>query len=668
MAAAALCLLASVVGACGATEPPAASTDWTPAARNVDGLAVLAQADARGFRLHTASGEKTFLPGINLGSTTPGHQPGEVGSIPASVYRGWFDRMDSLGIRVVRIYTLHPPAFYDELDRWNRAHAKQPLYLVQGVYLPEEDYQAPGKSLYTPSIDRAFSRELEDISDAVHGDLVRTAAPGRAGGTYATDVSRWVASWIIGVEWDPAGVAQTDRVRTAAYVPGRYFRATADATATERWITRHMDQLATWEARRHTSVPIAAANWPTADPLRHPTEPLAQEDAVSVDANHMLPTAAWPGGTFASFHAYPYYPDFQRYEPGLEKETWAGRSDRYAGYLMSLKQHFAGTMPLLVSEFGVPSSLGSAHAGTNGRGQGAHSEQEAMAMDASMMRMMHAKGLAGGFVFSWEDEWFKRTWNTTEHQDPERRQLWHDPLTNEQWFGITATDTSQVPDGAVESVPTSGGLKYLYAWADFSYVHVEVTGRSATPDQVQVDADVVPGPITTDYRVQLSRDAGTGTAQVRRALDPMRLDTNQSPYRPDESAPWHDWAQITNRASDGRPAEYEPVGTLRQGGFDPRAKGYDSRSTWDVDTAHDTVRIRIPWSMLGLADPSSRLALGEGIPADKVTIAKIGLDLTADGETQHLDLAWPAWNRVSYTTRPKAGISVLSDAYRDLAP
>ena len=77
----------------------------------------------------------------------------------------------------------------------------------------------------------------------------------------------------------------------------------------------------------------------------------------------MLPTDAWPGGTFASFHAYPYYPDFQRYEPGLQDEEWNGTGDPYAGYVMSLRDHFAGTMPLLVTEFGVPSSLGSAHDG-----------------------------------------------------------------------------------------------------------------------------------------------------------------------------------------------------------------------------------------------------------------------------------------------------------------
>src|SRR5206468_3607091 len=77
--------------------------------------------------------------------------------------------------------------------------------------------------------------------------------------------------------------------------------------------------------------PLAYTNWPTLDPLTHPTEStLAQEDsirrarheivpeapkeynndAIGLDAALVRPTAAYPAGVFASFHAYPYYPDF----------------------------------------------------------------------------------------------------------------------------------------------------------------------------------------------------------------------------------------------------------------------------------------------------------------------------------------------------------------------
>ena len=172
-------------------------SSWTPAPRSVAGLSTIAESDAAGFRLHTASGEKTFLPGVDLGSTVPLHQPGEVGTVPAKDYRRWLAQMGDLGIRVVRIYTLLPPGFYDELARHNRAHPSAPLYLVQGVYLPDERYDQPGKTLYDADIDRPFSQEIRDISAAVHGDLTRPQQPGRAGGSYRTDVSAWLLSWII---------------------------------------------------------------------------------------------------------------------------------------------------------------------------------------------------------------------------------------------------------------------------------------------------------------------------------------------------------------------------------------------------------------------------------------------------------------------------------------
>lgn len=667
-------LFTGLLTACGGGPVARSSTDWAPAAHHARGLRMLAQSDASGFRLFTRSGRKTFLPGVNLGSTTPLHQPGEVGTIPGSDYRRWLGQMGALGIRVVRIYTLLPPAFYAELAAYNRAHRTAPLYLVQGVYLPDETYTDPHKSLYTPAIDRSFTREIRDIEGAVHGDLSRPQRPGRAGGHYTADVSPWLLGWIVGIELDPYGVRHTDRAdRGAPYRPGRYFRATPDATATERWLARHMDELAALEKARGETEPIAFANWPTDDPLHHPVEPLASEDLVSIDANHVLPTAAWPGGTFASFHAYPYYPDFQRYEPTYARTLWHGKPDRYAGYLMALKRHFAPHMPLLVTEFGVPSSLGSAHYGTNGRDQGDHTEQAAMAMDADMMRMMQAKGIGGAFVFEWADEWFKKTWNTEPHQLGGRRQLWHDPLTNEQWFGLMATDPDPVADAAAEAIPPAGPYRYLYTWADASWVHLDVTLRDALPHRLTVEADVVPGRDAPDYRVVVDPDAGRARLFVRKALDPIRLDTPARPYRPDEAQPWHLYEMITNRADPAYvngplPAEYDPVGNLVEGSWDPKAAGYDSLATWNVDEARKTIHLRIPWSMLGLADPSSRTALGPGTPARTVAVPGMTLHYDADGARTTLRFDWPTWNYTRYHERLKAGIGTLEAAFRDLAP
>ncbi len=686
----AACLLLALAGCTSGSGPGAASAgsdtssggsaggsspSWATKPVTARGLTSVATSHADGFALHTASGAKTFVPGVNLGSTTPLHQPGEL-AITAQDYRRWFAEMGRLGVRAVRIYTIHPPAFYDELAAYDRAHPEAPIYLVQGVYLPDESYVGPGRTLYDAAVDTGFTHELRDASAAVHGDLTRPPTPGHASGTWHTDVSGWLMAWIVGVEWDPSGVRRTDRREAEApYSPGRYVRATAGATATERWIARHLETLAGAEAARGSSDPLAFVNWPTTDPLRHPDEPLPQEDLVGVDAEHVRTTAAWPGGTFASFHAYPYYPDFLRHEKALARTTWRARPDPYAGYLAALRAHFT-TMPVLVTETGVPSSLGSAHRGIDGRDQGGHTEQQAMAIDADLLRVARAEGMGAGLVFAWADEWFKRTWNTEEHQMPgaDRRQLWHDPLTNEQWFGIVATDSARLPDAAHDARPSSGPVASVHADADASYVHLDVTARDRVPGRLVVGVDTVPGsapgdPSGEDYRIVVDLHQKTATASVRAALDPVRLDTEAPRYQPDVGKPWHLYRLIVNRALSVRghrfPPELQDVGRLVEGDWNPAARRYDSLATWQV--AGRTIRLRVPWPMLGLADPSSRLALGEGTPAAGVRIPGLGLTFSADGAAASLHYTWPTWNYIRHTERVKAGADALRAAFRDTA-
>lgn len=661
------------LAACSSPESsPPATADWSAApVSGPDGLDSVAVSTANGFALHTASGDKTFITGMNLGSTTPTHQPGEL-AVTADDYRRWLAQMGDLGIRAIRIYTIHPPSFYSELLAYNLSHSTSPLYLVHGVYVPDETYLKNG-TLYDQVTDQSFSSELADASRAVRGQLDRAPQQGRSSGRWRADVSPWLMSWIIGVEWDPVAIKRTDTLNAGApSVKGRYFTSARGASPSERWIAKHMDELATLEAAQNQSVPIAFANWPTVDPLTHPDEPLESEDLVGVDANHVQPTNAWPGGTFASYHAYPYYPDFLRHEKALAQTTWNGRPDAYAGYLQALKAHHA-PMPVMVTEVGVPSSLGSAHSGTNGRDQGGHTELEAMQIDADLMRLVKDQGLSGAFVFSWTDEWFKLTWNTMEHQIPaDRRQLWHDPLTNEQHFGVIATDPKRVPDAATETSPATGPLSYLLMDADASYVHIDATLRQPQPRSLTLDVDTLPGG-DADYRVDLDLAAGTGQVFVRRELDPVRLDVPAKDYSPPDGA-WLPYRLITNRAlvvgEKTLKPEFHNVGALIMGTWEPASPDFNSLATWQLlrQGERSTVRMRLPWALLGLADPSSRTALGIGIPAEPVKVDRLRLRFSTDGAALDTVYRWPTWNHAGYTERAKAGQHLLRDAYHDLAP
>ena len=685
VAAAAAIGIHGVVG--GKAGDPAAS--WAPAPREVRGLTVVAQSGHGRYALYTEHGDVGFLAGVNLGATTPGHQPGEL-AISAADYRRWFAEMGGLGVRAVRIYTIHPPAFYDELAAYNRAHSAAPLYLVQGVYLPDESYTEKPRGLYDPAVSAAFAAELRDAVGAVNGDLDRAPRRGRADGHWRADVTPWLAGWIVGVEWDPFGVLRTDRVdRGAPAVHGRYFRSTPEATPTERWLAGNMNRLATLEAERGLSTPVAFTNWPTTDPFRHPTEPLQREDLVGVDANHVQPTAAWPGGTFASYHAYPYYPDFQRHEPALRRYTVDGKADPYAGYLAELRAHHA-PMPVMITEFGVPSSIGSAHAGPLGRDQGAHTEQEAMRTDAELLRVILRERLAGAFLFSWIDEWFKATWNTLPRQQPvaDRRQVWHDPWTNEQWFGLVASDAGP-PNPVGRVVQESGtGIREIGLATDPSWLHLRLHLDHPPKGQLLLGFDVVSGGAprlpgsksadgASDYAVVLDLDKGTGQAYVRPALDPLPLDYAPLPHGVIRATDgWDEILLSTNRSrvvpTTGKRLPYETmdVGKLRRGTWDPASSAYDSLATWQAKG--QDVTIRIPWMQLGIVDPSSRRALvprrRNGMPvATTVSVPKVGLRVVSptDG-TARATLTWDPWNVIHPTERLKAGSDAYAQALRDV--
>ncbi|MBE2315359.1 hypothetical protein DVA67_005190 [Solirubrobacter sp. CPCC 204708] len=600
-----------------------------------DGVTLPARVSGEDVQLAIGGSFATrFWPGVNLGATVPGHAPGELAPSRKD-YDRWLEGMQDLGVRVVRVYTILRPRFYEALAAHNRRHPKTPLYFIQGVWIPEEDFLATRNAYATTG---EFDREIADAVAVVHGDATLRPRRGHASGRYRTDVSRWLLAWSPGVEWDPDAVVNTDQVNAGAPPHlGRFIQSTPNATPMESWIAARLDHLATLEARRGWSRPITFTNWLTVDPLSHPMEPLALEDAVSVDAMHVQATPSWPGGFFASYHAYPYYPDFLRLEyPG-------GQPSPYAAYLRQLRQHHQG-QALMVTEFGVPTGLGAAHRGPLGRDQGDHDEREAARIDAAMMREIEQEGYSGAVLFEWTDEWFKRTWNTQDVARPvERRPLWHNVLTNETQFGVIAVDPGRRPvvelDGRVREW-RGARIKH-----DAAYLYL----RARTPSTIEIDTRPGGGP---DLRVILG-PGRRARLQQPSALDPipsvfrvgLRLDEWVSP-RLILSLP------LTEPTTGRELApEYLDLGTVRWGGSDVRRLAAGSGSD---------VELRIPWLLLGFADPSSRTVFVPG--ATGVTFRRVA-SIRVDGRRY----SWKTWNRVQWHERRKQGWPILEQAFERAA-
>lgn len=713
-----LLLMATACGA-GTSEPsrqiqqislttPTGGPSRAPSPVEVNGLSLVASADASGFTLLTEGGEIPFLTGVNVGSSIPGRLPAEL-KVDAETWHRWLPMIAGTGVHAIRIYTMQPPCFYRELLAFNLANPDHPLYLVHGVWVPQE-LMAETHDLFDPAVLELTRSDIDNAVAALHGDAVLPGRGGYASGRYTADVSPWVVSWAFGVEMDPVIVRDSDVRNAGRTYRGRFVSATGDASPTEAWLAEMMDRIAAIEASYGRSMPLTFSNWPTTDPLTHPTEPLETEDMVGIDANHLVASSEWPGGLYASYHAYPYYPDFMRYEPGIADFEYNGRTDAYAGYLTKLRDHHARAgLPVMVLEFGVPSSLGPAHDGSLGRDQGGHDEADAMAINAGLLRTQNDLGLSGGFVFAWQDEWFKRTWNTMDTELPAgRRQLWQNPLTNEAHFGLIAMDPGEqgapiVVDGfdddwrvdnsqvimesgdAVHEVRVTHDEGYLYlrvllseeeAWNEvpviigFDVVPGGNGGLPGSPGRgASSDTAVVVGPgweanafvrASNDYNdLVLGRRLGfydiadADLVEGSGVWNPQRLNLNRPLTIP--------------VLEIDQPIEWFDLNPLPTGSSDPNSQDYVSRTVWAAQG--NVIEMRLPWGIVGLSDPSSRAALVVAADGRLSTaeLERLGITMVVGSNTFETDgYGWEPWNAVTWSERPKVGLQVFVDAVHDV--
>jgi len=657
-----------------------------------------------------------FWTGVNLGATTPGHFPGEF-SPTKEDYGRWFRQMKDMNARLVRIYTIFPPEFYEALLEFN-ANQAEPLWLLQEIWPPEEvlsEYEGGTNDAFDAAIAAQFRAEISDAVRAVHGDLDRPAQPGRASGRYHADVSQFLLGWLVGAEWSQSVVKATDERHTGmqAFV-GNYFRATVGASPFENWLAAMLEQVATEEMRYGWQPPAAFVNWPTTDPLRHASEPDPQEDLVSVDPAHVAPATTWRAGYFAAYHVYPYYPDFLRFDPQYQayRDT-AGNLNPYAGYLHDLKAHHS-RIPVIIAEFGVPASRGLAHRGPLGRDQGMHTEEEQGRIDADLLASIYGEGYDGGILFSWLDEWYKTTWNVAGLELPgESRPRWLNPLANEQFFGVLAAEPG--PAGSLITVDgnsvdwdrvrsrmdqaypamdlsVSQDEAYLYlllrkragAW-DFRHDAVHV-GFQTLPGGSRT-ADLAPGivfsqPIQFLLQIKGPTDAllsvlsaydqhtfRWGVVEQSVEFDPRYADPSRGVFLP--------WKLLLSRpvvlplTGQRLPAEEADIGAWRMGITDPDSPAYDSLADWYA--RGDILEVRIPWMMLGFTDPSGPFVWNwphlagriEPVPASgvwmEVHLSGEGAEIPNAGGA--MLYSWRGWQLPEYHERPKVSYAILRSSF-----
>lgn len=663
--------------------------------------------------------DKFSIKGVDLGLGIPGHFATER-AINKETYLRWFKYIKEMGANTIRVYTIQGDDFYEALYEYNTKNQKKPLYLIHGVWLDDQ--------IHISSID-AFNKKFKnnikenayDVINAIHGRLKLSSIEDSGKQSYKYDVSDWVIGYILGIEWEPQVVEYTNMMKSNINQYKGKYTYTTDASPFEIFLAGLIDEIVDYESKRYgTHRNFAISNWPMTDPLKYSQiiEVLSKKK-TTIDTEKIKTTEAFKANQFASYHIYPYYPEYKLFE---NEDT---KSNLYKDYIANINKHHS--MPVVISEFGVPSSRGKGAYEQNrtlGRDQGRLTEEQQGKAIVSLYNDIMSVGSVGGFVFIWQNEWFKKTWNTELNVDLDAAAYWNDYQNYEQNFGLLAFDP-----GKEKSVCYTDGDKSEWKESDkitendkysisskydekYVYFKVDLKGRNPEKEKICIPIDTIQklgSKYINEFNVETDRKAdfvisidGRNNSKI---LVQERYDSsvmtminynnqfknilNNPPSK--DSANFITEKMLLNEydyynkgkkvniktyfeeekkdlGENKKVSQIDYTGNLIYGDGNPESKEFNSLS--DYCFGKDCVEIRIPWGLLNFYNPSIMQIHDdyyEHYGVEPISIDKMYIGVgTANSKIELAPMKLKGWGKkVTYHERLKESYYILKDYWNN---
>ena len=653
------------------------------------------------------------IKGVNLGSAVPGHWPADY-AVSEDTYLRWFEQIQAMGANTVRVYGVQSAVFYNAFYKYNQNN-KNPLYLLQGVLV--NDYvQFSHRDAFDKDFMESFEDNAKTAVDVIHGrkkiQFGRRASS--ASGSFKKDVSDWVIGYILGIDWEPSTVAYTNEKYKNSDLSynGEYMYAKDTAAPFEIMLATVGDKLIEYETKKYeTQRLVAFSNQPATDPFTYP-EDVARlyEKYAFIDTENIAVTDEFVSGQFASYHVYPFQTDLLQYindfgetEPCYNEN---GTLNDYRTYFMMLGSHHS--VPVVISEFGISTGRNVEHEAADREGVYSRvSENEQGKALADCWKDIKLAGLNGGCVYSWQDDWSKRTWNTYYAINEERSPYWSDYQTNGQYFGLLSFDPGEKKsvcyvDGDISEWNEDDNLikedielsvkydeKFMYFLVkkenlDFSndiiFIPIDTTQKTGSNYCKEYDAKfdreadfllVINGIDNTRLLVQERYEALRSTYSQRI----NGFDTYRKENIPEKNSPIFVPINtiVEKKVLSENPFERNidilvETGKLLYGNANPESQEFNSLA--DFISAGDYIEIRIPWQLLNFSDPSrmqihddyydgnygiknisiSEMYIGAGSKSERIALKKLKLK------------GWE--NKVTYHERLKQSYYVMQGLWK----
>ena len=355
------------------------------------------------------------------------------------------------------------------------------------------------------------------------------------------------------------------------------------------------------------------------------------------------------------------------------------------------------TVPVMVAEVGLPTSRGIAHESVVGYNQGGLTEKQQGEYLTNLLTSIYKSGYAGGMIFSWQEEWFKQTWNTVKYapENPECRTP--NVMSAEQGYGIVAVEPGENQickiDGKLDEWSDSENIidsdEYkLYSKYDEGYLYLAVQLKSKTDGKIYVPISTlgvgsqkdntrnIAFDKNTDYILEIDKNGETrlltdayystfyyiygyskgvfdfdNDYSVKNSGEYVRIQmfTSNEMYLPDD-----------NKTIE--PQFYES-GLLKAGITDPDSDKFDN--TADYYIADNTMEFRIPWYLLNVMNSTQGTVINDFYSEGSINftdVQEINMGIGKTGDNIELkSIPFEEKQQSSYHTRLKKSYEILKE-------
>ncbi len=667
-----------------------------------NGVKYNAKIEENSFQVFQNNEWKTInIKAINLLDVVPNSKSlGE--NIDEKTYIRWIKSIGEMNANVIKINTIHPPEFYKALIKYNK-DSENPIYLFQGITM-DEDFLKENPDPFKLDNIIPFKEKIIKTIDVIHG---------QAGEEYKYDVSSYLIGWILGGKWDPILVDNTNKTRTDKGDYEGEFIYTEDANPFEHFIANIMDHTLNYEMEKYQwQHPISFVNSATTDPLIHPYEPVVEEDLVSINPNKIKLKNS-KAGQFAFYNIYPYYPEFLNLDPKYTKYLdHRGKANNYAGYIRDLVDFHE--LPIIIGEFGIPSSRGLSKISVHNWNKGLNSEEEQGNILTKMYEDIIYQGALGGIISNWQDDWFGNPWSNV--QDPKQHlgllSFRSDKIiidgSKKDWNKIKSEPiykSEKKDDNLIKSVYMEHDEKYLYMGIEYKDLKNNLLNTLIFLDTIDNQGNTI-NPFNeniktqngTDFIIHISENSPSKIlvdayydsfyyqyGHIKKTIPEEEGFTKKENelYNPTRLP----ISPIITHHKTGLivPFSYYETGILTHGNGNPESEEYNSLADYCINKKDNFLELRIPWTLINFTNPNTKEILGDiyvdGIESTikidgiKVSLASYDSNIpekfstfpksnsgTIPGELSH-KYTWEPWNEVETPERLKQSYYIIKDIF-----